>query len=143
MKKPLDVALLLAFTTNYVYSYFHFYTFFPILAFMLLRVLSINSPFIAGFLVSTMEFSFIISTHNAVLSIILLILICIFYKFNFSVYFFALGWISSILLRYGLIHYYQDNLYLAKSIIVLIPFFLFLISIKKLEGSTIVKHRGD
>ena len=91
----------------------------------------------------TMEFSFIISTHNAVLSIILLILICIFYKFNFSVYFFALGWISSILLRYGLIHYYQDNLYLAKSIIVLIPFFLFLISIKKLEGSTIVKHRGD
>jgi hypothetical protein len=114
-----------------------------ILAFMLLRVLSINSPFIAGFLVSTMEFSFIISTHNAVLSIILLILICIFYKFNFSVYFFALGWISSILLRYGLIHYYQDNLYLAKSIIVLIPFFLFLISIKKQEGSTIVKHRGD
>lgn len=143
ISKPFDIALFLAFSTNYIYSYFHFYTFFPILAFMLLRVLSINSPFIAGFLVSTMEFSFIISTQNVLLSVILLTFICIFYKFNFSVYFFVLGWISSIFLRYGLINYYQGNLYLAKSIIVLIPFCLFLISIKKQEGSTIVKHRGD
>jgi len=140
--KPLDVALFLAFTTNYFYSYFHFYSFFPILTFILLRVLSNNSPFIAGFLVSTMEFSFIISTQNAVLSVAALTLICIFYKFNFNMYLFIFGWISSIALRYGLIHYYLDNLYLAKSIIVLIPFFLFLISIRKQKSSTINKHKG-
>jgi hypothetical protein len=123
-KKLISAALFLAFSTNYFYTYFHFYSFLPILAIMVYWIFLSKSTFLAGFFVSSMEFSFNLNNLNLFLSIVLLSLILLLYKFpkKSDFYFFMAGWVTSIFLRIGLFFFIPTNPYLVKSIIVMIPF---------------------
>lgn len=121
-------ALFLAFSTNYFYTYFHYYTFFAIISFMLYKALSENSPFLTGLLSSTLQFSFVLSPQNMILSSIYLALICILYKSstNSYLYFFVMGWLVSMIFRFGLTTELSSDPYLTKAIIVAIPYVIFL-----------------
>jgi hypothetical protein len=122
-------ALFLAFSTNYFYTYFHYYTFFAIISFIMYKVLSENSPFLTGFLASTLQFSFVLSPQNMILSSMYLALICILYKSSNKsyMYFFVLGWLMSMIFRLGLTTELSSDPYLTKAIIVAIPYVIFLI----------------
>lgn len=128
-KNLLLPALFLAFSTNYFYTYFHYYTFFAIISFMLHKALSKNAPFLNGFLSSTLQFSFVLSPQNMILSSVYLALICILYDFpkKSYMYLFVIGWLMSMISRYGLITVLSSDPYLTKAIIVAVPYVIFLI----------------
>lgn len=125
-KRSMSAALFLAFSTNYFYTYFHFYSFLPILAIMVYWIFLSKSTFFAGLLISSMEFSFNVNYLNSLLSIALLTLVLILYKFpkKMDSHFFVSGWITYMVIREGLFFFIPANPYLTKSIIVMIPFII-------------------
>ena len=125
-EKSISSALFLAFSTNYFYTYFHFYSFLPILAIMVYWIFLTKSSLLAGFFVSSMEFSFNLNNLNLFLSIVLLALILLLYKFpkRSDLYLFTAGWVTNIFLRIGLFFFIPTDPYLVKSIIVMTPFII-------------------
>lgn len=115
--------LCLSFLTNYVYSYFHFYSFFPILVLIVYIVILYNSPFILGFVTSSMVISFNLSTFNVSVSIAIMILFILLYTFKSlkSDLLFILGYSFSLLARVVFLEHWVFNDYFAKSVIVSIP----------------------
>jgi hypothetical protein len=140
-KKSISLALFLAFSTNYFYTYFHFYSFLPILAIMVYWIFLSKSTFLVGFFVSNMEFSFNLNNLNILLSIMLLLLILLLYKFpkKSDLYFFTAGWATNIFLRIGLFLFISTEPYLLKSIIVMIPFII----IGFLFAKELLSHSGE
>ena len=115
--------LCLSFLTNYFYSYFHYYSFFPILALIVYFVILYNSPFLLGFVISSMVISFNLSTFNVLVSTAILVLLISLYTFKSikSDLLFILGYFFSLLARLVFLEYLGFNDYFAKSIIVSIP----------------------
>ena len=115
--------LCLSFLSNYVYSYFHYYSFFPILVLILYLVILYNSPFLLGFITSSMVISFNLSTFNLLVSIVVMVLLITFYSFK-SIkgdLLFIFGWCFSLLARVIFLEDLGANSYFAKSVIVFIP----------------------
>lgn len=125
-KRSISAVLFLAFSTNYFYTYFHFYSFLPILAIMVYWIFLSKHIFLAGFFVSSMEFSFNLNYLNSLLSIALLTLVLILYKFpkETDSRFFVSGWITYMVVREGLFSFIPTDPYLVKSIVVIIPFLI-------------------
>ena len=142
--RSISSALFLAFSTNYFYTYFHFYSFLPILAIMVYWIFLSKHIFFAGFLVSSMEFSFNLNYLNSLLSITLLALVLILYKFpkKTDSRFFASGWITYMVLREGLFFFIPTNPYLIKSIIVMIPFAIIAFLVAKESVTTTHERVG-
>lgn len=142
--RSISSALFLAFSTNYFYTYFHFYSFLPILAIMVYWIFLSKHIFFAGFLVSSMEFSFNLNYLNSLLSITLLALVLILYKFpkKTDSRFFASGWITYMVLREGLFFFIPTNPYLIKSIIVMIPFVIIAFLVAKESVTTTDERVG-
>ena len=142
--RSISSALFLAFSTNYFYTYFHFYSFLPILAIMVFWIFLSKHIFFAGFLVSSMEFSFNLNYLNSLLSITLLALVLILYKFpqKTDSRFFASGWITYMVLREGLFFFIPTNPYLIKSIIVMIPFVIIAFLVAKESVTTTDERVG-
>jgi hypothetical protein len=115
--------LCLSFLTNYFYSYFHYYSFFPILVLVLYLVILYNSPFLLGLITSSMVISFNLSTFNLLISIAVMVLLITLYTFK-SIkgdLLFILGWCFSLVVRVIFLGDLDLNDYFAKSIIVFIP----------------------
>ena len=115
--------LCLSFLTNYFYSYFHYYSFFPILVLILYLIILHNSPFLLGLITSSMVISFNLSTFNLLISILVMVLLITLYTFKSikSDLFFVFGWCLSLLARVVFLENFGLNDYFAKSIIVFIP----------------------
>jgi hypothetical protein len=119
-----ETALFLAFLTNYFYSYFHFYSFFPILAFILIRLIRNNHMLTLGIVISSMEFSFNSNMKiTTVASLILLTVVIIFFRFENSsrTFYFILGWLLSIAAKGLLSQLFGLNSLECRSLVVLIP----------------------
>jgi hypothetical protein len=115
--------LCLSFLTNYFYSYFHYYSFFPILVLILYLVILYNSPFLLGFIISSMVISFNLSTFNLLISIVIMVLLITLYTFK-SIkgdLLFIFGWCLSLLARLIFLEDLDLNDYFERSIIVFIP----------------------
>lgn len=114
-------SMFVAFASNYFYSYFHFYSFFPLLSYLTVIVLTGRSIYLAGFFISSMQFSFntnIVSVQLA--SIALLLVLAFAFKFNSikESAIFGAGWITFFLFKYFVFTSLGTNELLAKSIII-------------------------
>jgi hypothetical protein len=95
-KGRIEIALLFAFLANYFYTYFHFYSFFPILSFIFYELLRNRNFFALGLSISSMFLSFNSELDKTtMLSMGFLIAIVLFFRFEKTVHFvsFSFGWV--------------------------------------------------
>jgi hypothetical protein len=133
-----ESALFLAFLSNYFYSYFHFYSYFPILAFILIRLIRNNSVFLLGVVISSMEFSFNENVQvTSVASLLLLMLIIIFFRFETTTQTlnFTFGWCLSIVFKGLLSFQFGLSSLECRSLIVLVPTLAYVMSLAKAHSS--------
>ena len=120
----INVAIFLAFFANYLYTYFHFYSFAPLLAYLIFKLLNHRHHGISGFAISSMQFSFnyesstILFLSIGVLAILLTLYTLPSYK---ATVYFCLGWVAFIPVKLGLFAILDLEPLVAKSIVALIP----------------------
>ena len=120
----INVAIFLAFFANYLYTYFHFYSFTPLLAYLIFKLINHKYHGISGFAISSMQFSFnyesltILFLSFGVLAILLTLYTLPSYKATF---YFCLGWVAFIPVKLGLFAILDLEPLVAKSIVTLIP----------------------
>ena len=120
----INVAIFLAFFANYLYTYFHFYSFAPLLAYLIFKLLNHRHYGISGFAISSMQFSFnyesstILFLSLGVLAMLLTLYTLPSYKATF---YFCLGWVAFIPVKLGLFAILDLEPLVAKSIVALIP----------------------
>lgn len=123
LRRDLTNAIILAFASNYLYSYFHYYSFLPFLAYLTVRVLAGNSLFFAGFFISSMQFSFNKDGVSITLaSIMMLLLLVIAFRFESmqKSLFFIVGWLSYLVLKQIIFISFESNDLFAKSLVIFI-----------------------
>ena len=126
----INVAIFLAFFANYLYTYFHFYSFAPLLAYLIFKLLNHRHYGISGFAISSMQFSFnyesstILFLSLGALAILLTLYTLPSYK---ATIYFCLGWVAFIPVKLGLFAILDLEPLVAKSIVALIPivFYIF------------------
>jgi len=119
----LNTAIFLAFLANYFYTYFHFYSFAPILAFLIFKLLGRRRYLIAGFSISSMQFSFNHESQIVLLaSLGVLVLLLTLYTLPdyIATLFFCLGWVAFIPVKLVLFDLLDSEPLAAKSIITLV-----------------------
>ena len=120
----INVAIFLAFFANYLYTYFHFYSFAPLLAYLIFKLLNHRHYGISGFAISSMQFSFnyesstILFLSLGVLAMLLTLYTLPSYKATF---YFCLGWVAFIPVKLSLFAILDLEPLVAKSIVALIP----------------------
>ncbi len=120
----LNVAIFLAFFANYLYTYFHFYSFAPLLAYLIFKLLSHRHYGISGFAISSMQFSFNYESRIIpFLSLGVLVMLLTLYTLpNYkATFYFCLGWIAFIPVKLSLFAILDLEPLVAKSIVALIP----------------------
>jgi hypothetical protein len=125
----INYPLALAFSSNYFYSYFHYYSFFPILTLFMYFVLSYKSPFLFGLVASTMLISFNLTGTNFLISFGLMVLFITLFTFNLLKFdsYFIFGWLTSLGIRFLFLNKISEDDYFTKSMIVFIPLLVLLI----------------
>lgn len=120
----INVAIFLAFFANYLYTYFHFYSFAPLLAYLIFKLLNHRHHGISGFAISSMQFSFNYESSRILfLSLGVLVMLLTLYtlpSYKATVYF-CLGWVAFIPVKLGLFAILDLEPLVAKSIVALIP----------------------
>ena len=120
----INVAIFLAFFANYLYTYFHFYSFAPLLAYLIFKLLNHRHHGISGFAISSMQFSFNYESSTILfLSLGVLVMLLTLYtlpSYKATVYF-CLGWVAFIPVKLGLFAILDLEPLVAKSIVALIP----------------------
>ena len=120
----INVAIFLAFFANYLYTYFHFYSFAPLLAYLIFKLLNHRHYGISGFAISSMQFSFnyesstILFLSLGVLAMLLTLYTLPSYEATF---YFCLGWVAFIPVKLSLFAILDLEPLVAKSIVALIP----------------------
>jgi len=120
----INVAIFFAFFANYLYTYFHFYSFAPLLAYLIFKLLNHRHYGISGFAISSMQFSFnyesstILFLSLGVLAMLLTLYTLPSYEATF---YFCLGWVAFILVKLSLFAILDLEPLVAKSIVALIP----------------------
>ena len=102
-KGKVEIALLSAFLANYFYTYFHFYSYFPILAFIFSELLKGRRFFALGLSISSMFLSFNSQINmTTLLSVGFLLTIILFFRFERSLQFiyFSCGWLLFLTLKW-------------------------------------------
>lgn len=120
----INVAIFLAFFANYLYTYFHFYSFAPLLAYLIFKLLNHRHYGISGFAISSMQFSFNYES-SAILFLSLGILVMLLTLYTLPSYkatfYFCLGWVAFFPVKLSLFAILDLELLVAKSIVALIP----------------------
>jgi len=125
----INYPLALAFSSNYFYSYFHYYSFFPLLTLFMYFILSYKSPFLFGLVASTMLISFNLTGTNLLISFGVMVVFITIFTFNllkFDLYF-IFGWCTSLGIRFLFLNEISEDDYFTKSMIVFIPLLVLLI----------------
>lgn len=132
--------LLISLTIPFLYSYFHFYSYAPIIVGTLMIAIAKRWAFILGMLASFHLISFEMSLRNLVLSVLFCILTLVLLRplgFSF-ISLVCLGWIVSLSIRV-IAATALDNSYLLKSALVSLPA-IFLLMFFYLNASTLSAH---
>lgn len=124
-----EISLLFAFLANYFYSYFHFYSYFPILAFVFYELLRNRNNFALGLSISSMFLSFNSEIFKSTMfSLGFLVMIFLFFRFeriNDAVCF-ACGWITFLTYKWLLNTVIGLEQLHAKALIAAIPVLTYL-----------------
>jgi len=120
----INVAIFLAFFANYLYTYFHFYSFAPLLAYLIFKLLNHRHYGISGFAISSMQFSFNYESSTILfLSLGVLVMLLTLYTLPSyeATFYFCLGWVAFIPVKLSLFAILDLEPLVAKSIVALIP----------------------
>ena len=120
----INVAIFLAFFANYLYTYFHFYSFAPLLAYLIFKLLNHRHYGISGFAISSMQFSFNYESSIILfLSFGVLVMLLTLYTLPSyeATFYFCLGWVAFIPVKLSLFAILDLEPLVAKSIVALIP----------------------
>ena len=120
----INVAIFLAFFANYLYTYFHFYSFAPLLAYLIFKLLNHRHYGISGFAISSMQFSFNYESSTILfLSLGVLVMLLTLYTLPSyeATFYFCLGWMAFIPVKLSLFAILDLEPLVAKSIVALIP----------------------
>ena len=120
----INVAIFLAFFANYLYTYFHFYSFAPLLAYLIFKLLNHRHYGISGFVISSMQFSFNYESSTILfLSLGVLVMLLTLYTLPSyeATFYFCLGWVAFIPVKLSLFAILDLEPLVAKSIVALIP----------------------
>lgn len=123
--------LSLSFLTNYFYTYFHYYSYFPILTMLMYAIFLHTSPFLVGFVLSTMFISFNIFNSSILLSFAAMVVFMTLYTFRSKKndLLFVFGWSASLFSRFLFLSEFENNDYFKKSIIVSVPILALIVSV--------------
>lgn len=120
----INVAIFLAFFANYLYTYFHFYSFAPLLAYLIFKLLNHRHYGISGFAISSMQFSFNYESSTILfLSLGVLVMLLTLYTLPSyeATFYFCSGWVAFIPVKLSLFAILDLEPLVAKSIVALIP----------------------